>query len=96
MGDTNPNPYRNVVPERNDMVEMPESELQEMNEWNNELRRALRIAIDNGHQCRGVSLGPGGWSGCTAVESGAEDCPACGPIMRENNLLGIETARGTQ
>lgn len=31
--------------------------------------------------CPGIEVAPGHFSGCTAAQTGAKDCPACGPRL---------------
>lgn len=31
--------------------------------------------------CPGIEVAPGRWSGCNAAQTGAKDCPTCGPRL---------------
>jgi len=36
-------------------------------------------------KCKGIEIEPGSFSGCTANETGATDCPVCGPERKDHD-----------
>jgi len=45
--------------------------------------------------CPGIEVAPGRFSGCTAAQTGAKDCPACGPRLTcancDETVLEVES-----
>lgn len=44
-------------------------------------------------ECQGFEIEPGIFSGCTASETGATDCPACGPTVDDVDDVGDNMTR---